>query len=150
VQRNSKVNAVKKRILLVEDNRLLRVAAERTLMKAEYDLISAVDGEAALSMSLEHLPDLILLDMMLPKLDGVGVLRALKLHPRTAGIPVIVLTGLGKANEAKLLQEGAAAYCMKTDWLLENDYDTLLITIERVLSKQPTTETTTTDKVPSA
>jgi CheY-like chemotaxis protein len=141
------VNSLKKRILLVEDSRLLRVAAERTLMKAEYDVITAADGEAALSMCLEQMPDLILLDMLLPKLDGVGVMRALKLDPRTASIPVIVLTGLGKANEWKLLQEGAAAYFMKTDCLLENDYDTLLRMIEVVLSKRQRTETATADKL---
>src|SRR5450432_2496162 len=63
--------------------------------------VSAVDGEAALLMARERLPNLILLDMMLPKLDGLGVLRALKRDPETKSIPVIVLTGLGKTNEWK-------------------------------------------------
>jgi twitching motility two-component system response regulator PilH len=76
-------------ILLVEDSRFLRVVSERALVKAEYDEVSAPDGEAALLTARERLSNLILLDMMLPKLDGLGVLRALKRDPQTAGIPVI-------------------------------------------------------------
>ena len=58
-------------ILLAEDSRYLRVATERALAKAGYDLVTAVDGEAALLAARERLPNLILLDMMLPKLDGL-------------------------------------------------------------------------------
>ena len=61
-------------ILLVEDNRFLRLASERVLVKAGYDVVSVVDGEAAWLMARERIPNLILLDMMLPKLDGLGVL----------------------------------------------------------------------------
>lgn len=74
-----------------------------------------VDGEAALLMGRERIPNLTLLDMMLPKLDGLGVLRALKHDPQTADIAVIVLSGLGQQNEAKLKKEGAAAYFTKSD-----------------------------------
>jgi CheY-like chemotaxis protein len=123
-------------ILLVEDSRFLRVASERALVKAGYDVVSAVDGEAALLMARERIPNLILLDMMLPKLDGLGVLRALKHDPQTAGIPVIVLSGLGQLNEAKLKKEGAAAYFTKSDSLLANDSDTLLHVVESVVGKQ--------------
>ena len=123
-------------ILLVEDSRFLRVASERALVKAGYDVVSAVDGEAALLMARERIPNLILLDMMLPKLDGLGVLRALKHDPQTAGIPVRVLSGLGQLNEAKLKKEGAAAYFTKSDSLLANDSDTLLHVVESVVGKQ--------------
>lgn len=127
---------LKMMILLVEDSRFLRVASERALVKAGYDVVSAVDGEAALLMARERIPNLILLDMMLPKLDGLGVLRALKHDPQTAGIPVIVLSGLGQLNEAKLKKEGAAAYFTKSDSLLANDSDTLLHVVESVVGKQ--------------
>ena len=127
---------MKMMILLVEDSRFLRVASERALVKAGYDVVSAVDGEAALLMARERIPNLILLDMMLPKLDGLGVLRALKHDPQTAGIPVIVLSGLGQLNEAKLKKEGAAAYFTKSDSLLANDSDTLLHVVESVVGKQ--------------
>ncbi len=122
-------------ILLVEDSRFLRVANERALAKAGYNVVSAADGEEALLIARERTPNLILLDMMLPKLDGVAVLRALKHDSQTKRIPVIVLTGLGKQNEAKLKREGAAAYFMKSDSLL-NDSDTLLRLVETVIGKQ--------------
>jgi CheY-like chemotaxis protein len=104
-------------------------------MKAGYSVISSADGEDAVRMAREHLPDLILLDMMLPKLDGVGVLRALKCDPVTAAIPVIVLTGLGQQNEAKLKKEGAAAYFTKSDSLLEEKSSALLQVVESVLHR---------------
>jgi CheY-like chemotaxis protein len=123
-------------ILLVEDSRFLRVASTLALVKAGYDVVSAADGEAALLTARERLPNLILLDMMLPKLDGLGVLRALKRDPQTANIPVIVLTGLGKNNEWKLKKEGAAAYITKSDSLLEDGSATLLHVVESVVGKQ--------------
>ena len=126
---------MKTMILLVEDSRFLRVANERALLRAGYSAISAADGEAALLMARERMPSLILLDMMLPKLDGIGVLRALKSDPQTADIPVIVLTGLGQQNEAKLINEGAAAYITKSDSLLDNNSDTLLQVVKSVLGK---------------
>src|SRR5580698_2450545 len=106
-------------ILLVEDSRFLRIASERALLKAGYGVVCASDGESALLTARERVPNLILLDMMLPKLDGLGVLRALKHDPQTADIPVIVLSGLGQQNEARLKKEGAAAYFKKSDSLLD-------------------------------
>ena len=127
---------MKTTILLVEDSRLLRVASERALVKAGYSVICAADGEAALIMTREHKPDLILLDMMLPKVEGLEVLRTLKGDPRNADIPVIVLTGLGQQNAAKLINEGAAAYFVKSDSLLDNNSETLLQVIETVLGRR--------------
>jgi CheY-like chemotaxis protein len=123
-------------ILLVEDSRFLRVASERALLKAGYEVVCANDGEAALLTARERVPNLILLDMMLPKLDGLGVLRALKHDPQTANIPVIVLTGLGQQNEERLRKEGAAAFFTKSDSLLADNLNSLLHVIERVLGEQ--------------
>jgi CheY-like chemotaxis protein len=131
------VKSLKKTILLVEDSRFLRVASERALVKAGYEVVCAGDGEAALLLAREHLPNLIVLDMMLPKLDGLGVLRALKQDPRTGNIPVVVLTGLGQQNEGKLKKEGAAAYFTKSDSLLADNSSTLLGVVESVLGQQP-------------
>src|ERR1700685_2483523 len=139
-------------ILLVEDSRFLRVGMELTRLKAVYEVVCASDGEAALLTARERVPNLILLDMMLPKLDGLGVLRALKHNPQTAGIPVIVLTGLGQQNESKLKKEGAAAFFTKSDSLLANDSDTLLHVVESVLGKQerekPAAEISVPDEQP--
>jgi CheY-like chemotaxis protein len=141
VQNGCRSNVLKTLILLVEESRLLRVASERVLVKAGYSVIAATDGEEALSMSREHLPNLILLDMMLPKLDGIEVLRALKRDPQTTDIPVIVLTGLGQQNSVKLIKEGATAYFMKSDALLDSNSDTLLQVVETVLGqRQPDEE----------
>ena len=68
------------------------MASGRVLAKAGYNILNAADGEEALRSAYENLPDLILLDMLLPKLGGQQVLHALKSNPETAHIPVIVLS----------------------------------------------------------
>ena len=98
------------KIILVEDNRILKIAQERLLARAGYSVIYAGDGEEALRLAMPEQPDLILLDMMLPKLSGPEVLRRLKSDPATAHIPVIVVTSLSQKNEEKLKEAGAAAF----------------------------------------
>src|SRR5271166_3665854 len=100
-------------ILLVEDSRFLRIATERTLSKAGYRVICAGDGDEALVLAGSNIPDLIVLDMLLPKLSGPEVLRSLKKNDRTAHIPVIVLSGLSQNNGPRLVQEGADAFLEK-------------------------------------
>src|SRR5579862_4830935 len=99
-----------KSILVVEDSKFLRVAIERMLLKSGYKVVTAGDGEEALRVGKSSAPDLILLDMMLPKLSGPEVLQALKKDPTTAKVPVVVLSGLSQKNEEKLKAGGAAAY----------------------------------------
>ncbi len=118
-------------VLLVEDSKFLRAATEQTLKKAGYLVVTAVDGMEALTVARESLPDLILLDMMLPKLDGPSVLRALKADLVTAQIPVVVVTALSQKNEEKLMQDGAAAFLEKG--LLLNSGEPLLDTVRQVL-----------------
>ena len=100
-------------ILIVNDSRLLRLSNERALVKAGHHVVAAEDGEQGLRLALEHKPDLVL-DMMLPKLSGPEVLRALRQNPDTASIPVLVLSGLPQCNENKLISEGATAYFQKS------------------------------------
>lgn len=118
-------------MLLVEDSKLMRVEREHALKRAGYHVVTAVDGMEALSVAHTSHPDLILLDMMLPKLDGPSVLRALKADPLTAQIPVVVVTGLSQKNEEKLMHDGAAAFLGK-DQLLTS-VEPLLHTIRKVL-----------------
>src|SRR6202022_3983748 len=106
-------------ILLVEDSKFLRVATERILTKAGYQVICAGDGDEALVLAGSRLPDLIVLDMLLPKLSGPEVLRSLKHNDLTAHIPVVVLSSLSQNNGPKLAQEGADAFIEKGS-LLEN------------------------------
>lgn len=101
-------------ILVVDDNRHLQIAFRKILTSAGYKVQLAGDGEEGLRMALELMPDVIVLDMLLPKLGGVEVLRALKQHPVACHIPVIALSGLPMSNESKLKQEGAVSYLEKS------------------------------------
>jgi CheY-like chemotaxis protein len=123
------------KVLLIEDSKFQRTANGRALIRAGYDVLYAADGEEGLGAAQENIPDLILLDMMLPKLSGLDVLRALKLDALLKHIPVIVLTGLGQGNEGKLLNDGAAAFLLKTEKSLENNSRVLIQTVENVLAR---------------
>jgi len=123
------------KILLVDDSRFLRLASERALVKAGYQVISAADGEEALRIARNQIPNLILLDMMLPKISGLEVLRALKQDAATKDIPVIILTGLSERNKEKLLQEGATSYVEKSDKLLEKNAAVLIQAVAQVIGK---------------
>src|ERR1700726_3373044 len=128
-----RVPVKKMKILLIEDSKFQRIANERALVKAGYVVIHAGDGEEGLRIARKDIPDLILLDMMLPKVSGLDVLRALKGDLLVKHIPIIVLSGLGQANEAKLTSEGAAAYVKKSEKSFENNSSALLRTVESVL-----------------
>jgi CheY-like chemotaxis protein len=123
------------KVLLVEDSKFLRMATERALTNAGYLVSTASDGEEALQVANDKLPDIILLDMMLPKISGPNVLKALKENPATMHIPVIVLTSLSQKNEEKLLSEGAAAYFEKSALALDQNSSRLSETVETVLAK---------------
>jgi DNA-binding response OmpR family regulator len=122
------------KILIVDDSRLLRTANERTLMRAGYEVTTAADGEEGLRLALESKPDLIVLDMMLPKLSGPEVLRQLRLNPASAATPVIVLTSLSQSNREKLISEGANLYFEKSLLGMENGSGPLLDAIETLLT----------------
>ena len=123
------------KVLLVEDSKFLRMANERALSKAGFQVSTAADGEEALQAANDKLPDIILLDMMLPKLSGPEVLKALKGNPATMDIPVIVLTSLSQRNEERLLHEGATAYFEKSTLELDKSSDRLAATVETVLER---------------
>ena len=106
-------------ILLVEDSKFLRVATERILIKAGYQVVCAGDGDEGLALAGSRLPDLIVLDMLLPKLSGPEVLRSLKRNDLTAHIPVVVLSSLSQNNGPKLVQEGADAFIEKGSLLAD-------------------------------
>ena len=93
-------------------------------------------------MARENIPDLVMLDMMLPRVSGLDVLRALKGDMLVKHIPVIVLSGLGQANEDKLMSEGAAAFVMKSEKSFENNSSFLIRTVESVLAQSKSTVAT--------
>jgi CheY-like chemotaxis protein len=129
------VSVSKSKVLLVEDSKFLRVATERALSNAGFKVSTAVDGEQALQFANEQLPDIIVLDMMLPKISGPDVLKTLKANPATMDIPVIVLSSLSQKNEEKLLSEGAAAYFEKSTLDLDKCSDRLTAVIQTTLGR---------------
>ena len=124
-------------ILVIDDSRFLRAAIARVLAKAGYSATGVADGREGLQLARTCCPDLILLDMMLPGLDGTGVLEALKQDPSTAHIPVIVLTALSQRNEMKLKSAGAAAYIEKSSLDLESDGNALVQYVKSMLKQPP-------------
>ena len=119
-------------VLLVEDNKILQLASQRILTKAGYRVLTAEDGEKAVAMAHTEMPDIIVLDMMLPRLSGPEVLNCLKQGPSTAHIPVVVLTGLSKKNEDKLRKDGSAAFIEKSQ--SADNPNLLLLTLDKVLN----------------
>jgi diguanylate cyclase len=97
----------------VEDSRTIRRENESALRKAGYDVISAADGETGLMLAREQKPDVVLLDLILPKMSGVELLHQLKLDAVTASIPVVILSSLTEKNRQKLMEEGAEDYLEK-------------------------------------
>jgi CheY-like chemotaxis protein len=110
-----------RRILVAEDDRFLRKAAETTLKREGYTVVTAADGEEALRAARAEPPDLVLLDLIMPKMQGFEVLRALKQDANTAHIPVIILSNLGQERDVQqAMDSGAAAYFIKADLSLKD------------------------------
>jgi CheY-like chemotaxis protein len=109
-----------RRVLLAEDDRFLRRAAESRLRQGGFTVLTAVDGEEALRVTRAERPDLVLLDLIMPKLQGFEVLKMLKEDPATAPIPVIVLSNLGQDEDLKQAMDlGAIAYFIKAHLSLQ-------------------------------
>lgn len=105
-----------KRILVVEDTELLRRMYRDRLVQDGYDVMDAADGLAALSILREEHFDLILLDLIMPRMGGIQVLEAVKQDPRTQSIPVVVLTNLGEeATIEHAVSLGAVDYLIKNE-----------------------------------
>lgn len=113
-----------KRILLVEDNAMNRDLTRRQLERSGYTVLTAPDGAAALSVVWIERPDLILMDLSMPILDGWTVTRQLKASPETRHIPVIALTAHAMAGDR---EKALAAGC--------DEYETKPVRIERLLPK---------------
>lgn len=123
------------KILLVDDSKFLRLATERALARAGYEVSTAKDGEHALELAREKAPDVILLDMLLPQMTGPDVLKALKKDPATAGIAVIVFTGLSQKNAARLQQDGACAFLDKSELGLDKGCEMFLQALAAIVGK---------------
>jgi CheY-like chemotaxis protein len=112
------------RILLVEDNEMNRDMLSRRLQRKGYSVLIAVDGEQGLATAYSEMPDLILMDISLPFIDGYEVTRRLKANPRTKHIPVIALTAHALLTDRdKAMRAGC------------NDYDTKPVDFSRLTEK---------------
>jgi len=123
-----------KTILVVEDSKMIRTAIEKDLTRAGYRVITATDGERGLRSARELRPDLILLDMLLPKMTGLDVLEAIKADKLFHDVPVVVLTGLSKGNADRLKRSGAAAFFEKSDKSFQEGSRELICLIENVMN----------------
>jgi two-component system, cell cycle response regulator DivK len=112
------------KILLVEDNEMNRDMLSRRLAKKGYDVVIAVDGAQGLAMTRTELPDLVLMDMSLPVIDGWEATRQIKADEALKRIPVIALTAHAMSDDR---EKALAAGC--------NDYDTKPIELPRLLTK---------------
>lgn len=106
----------KQKILIIEDEPDMRGILQGMVESADYQVISAEDGQAGLDLAIKEKPNIILLDIMLPKLNGFEVLEKLKYDPATQDIPVIILSNLGQEQEvSKGKALGAVDYLIKAD-----------------------------------
>lgn len=110
-----------KKILLIEDEAALQKTFGDVLSAEGFRVISAIDGEIGLRLAGSEKPDLIILDLVLPKLHGLEVLKGLKENNKTKDISVIILTNMGDLeNIEKALELGATTYMIKADYTLED------------------------------
>ncbi|MDB6126993.1 MAG: two-component response regulator [Verrucomicrobia bacterium] len=121
------------KILLVEDNEMNRDMLARRLQKRGYDLLVAVDGILAVEMTQKEKPDLVLMDMSLPGMDGWEASRRLKADPATAKIPIIALTAHAMAEDR---EKALAAGCNEFE-TKPVDLASLLAKMEALLPKPP-------------
>jgi DNA-binding response OmpR family regulator len=122
--------AKNKKIVVVEDESFLLKALNMQLLNNGFDVCSAEDGATGLELVRETMPDLVLLDIILPKMNGFDVLKELKKDKKTKKIPIIILSNLGQDEEKKKgLKLGAADYYVKASTSL----DTITGKINKIL-----------------
>jgi two-component system, OmpR family, phosphate regulon response regulator PhoB len=122
-----------KSILLAEDDRFLRRACETKLKQAGFTVRVAVDGEEALTMAREQSPDLLLLDLLMPRRDGLSVLATLRGDPKTREIPVVIMSNSSKDLERqKAASLGVVDYWIKSNLSLQELCDR----VSQLLQKQ--------------
>jgi CheY-like chemotaxis protein len=112
------------KLLLVEDNEMNRDMLSRRLIRKGYEVVMAMDGGEAVSMASSERPDLILMDLTLPVLNGPDATRAIKSNPETASLPIIALTAHSMASDRELALEAGC-----------DDYDTKPIDFPGLLTK---------------
>lgn len=106
----------KSKILIIEDDKFLLKLYSNKLRVAGFDVMASISGEEGMNKIETEIPDLVILDLVLPRISGFEILTALKGDPETKDVPVIILTNLAQESDKKRgLELGAEAYVIKTD-----------------------------------
>lgn len=109
-----------KKILTVEDDKIIGMALYENLKQEGFEVLRANDGEKGLALALSEHPDLILLDILLPKTDGLTVLSKLRQDAWGKNVPVIVLTNLSEPADVAATIDTVNEYLVKVDWKIED------------------------------
>jgi DNA-binding response OmpR family regulator len=121
------------KIVIAEDDQLINGSLVQGFKDAGFEVIPASDGELAVAKIKEINPDVVVLDIMMPKLDGIGVLWEMKADPNTEKIPAVMLTNLSDtATISKIIEAGAADYLLKSD----QSIDQVVQKVREVLDRQ--------------
>jgi DNA-binding response OmpR family regulator len=127
---------MRKKVLVVEDNSELLELLRLSFDSAGFSVLTAGNGVAALEMTRKSSPDLVVLDVMLPELDGMAVCDRLRKDSATAGVPIIMMTGLsGELSRLAGLDSGATVYITKPV-----NPETLIAKTKEILRRSPKTE----------
>ncbi len=122
----------KKKLLIVEDDLVLQNSLEEFLLAEGFDVVCAIDGEEGIQKAFSEKPDLILLDIVLPRKDGYEVLREIKENQETTHVPIVLLTNLGSiADVEKALELGATTYLVKADYRLDEVTQKIKVILNR-------------------
>jgi DNA-binding response OmpR family regulator len=123
----------KDRVLIIEDDKLLRKACEAGLQKRGLEVLTAADGEEGIRQARDGSPDLILLDMLMPKLSGMETLVELKKDEKTSHIPVVILSNSSiETTIQKATDLGAIGYLVKASLSLQELGDRVISFLEKV------------------
>lgn len=122
------------KVLIVEDDPLMSRMYQKTFSFAGYSIVMAVDGEEGVLKASTESPDIILLDIMMPKMNGIQALEKLKADPKTKNIPVVMLTNMAESKTAEeSLTKGAAKYVIKSEY----DPGQVVAMVEQLLKNNP-------------
>lgn len=108
------------KIICAEDDRLISASLVQAFKDAGFEVTPAYDGEEAVAKAKEIKPDIVVLDIMMPKLDGIGVAWEMKADPDLVGIPIVMLTNMSDAETiSKIMEAGVTDYLLKSDQSIE-------------------------------
>mgnify|MGYP001573612784 CR=1 FL=1 len=124
-------------VLIVEDDHFLRDLVARKLEVSGFVVLQAIDGAEGLSILKDHTPDVVLLDMVLPGMSGLDILKSIKSNPKTQSIPVVILSNLGQKGDMERAKElGADGYMVKAHTDLGEIVKTVVATQQKSSQKQ--------------